>query len=322
MMATLRNSPEAATQRFKLQLAILDDTTSSTGSTGSISSISSSSTSSPCEASEGVRFVTAASGPLPAPWSSSSPPTTELLLQGHRARCVRFVAMDAFSGIGLGLEKIALFEAVDRTAVAAEAAATLERRRRLVQTPTSATCGSCPTFGYGGEESSIGGIISFFLVSMFVIGFLICLCLKQKREEQRRVEATQQAYPQGAPLQARMAQVAGPNPQQAAHAAAVASTGMGVGPAVATSISVSSAKVVPAPQPAVLQAQAQAPQTIVTVTVPHGVLPGQVIQVQAPNGTLVAVPVPMGVSAGMQFRVDMRSVMAPQVPVQAFAAFT
>ena len=51
-------------------------------------------------------------------------------------------------------------------------------------------------------------------------------------------------------------------------------------------------------------AAAPAPPTILTVTVPEGVMAGQQIQIKAPTGQLVNVKVPEGCGPGSQFKIQ------------------
>ena len=61
----------------------------------------------------------------------------------------------------------------------------------------------------------------------------------------------------------------------------------------------------PPPQPqAPPPAAAPAPPTILTVTVPEGVMAGQQIQIKAPTGQLVKVKVPEGCGPGSQFKIQ------------------
>ena len=58
------------------------------------------------------------------------------------------------------------------------------------------------------------------------------------------------------------------------------------------------------PQPEVPPAAAPAAPTVLTITVPEGVMAGQQIQIKAPTGQLVNVKVPEGCGPGSQFKIQ------------------
>ena len=60
----------------------------------------------------------------------------------------------------------------------------------------------------------------------------------------------------------------------------------------------------PPPQPEVPPAAAPAAPTVLTITVPEGVMAGQQIQIKAPTGQLVNVKVPEGCGPGSQFKIQ------------------
>ena len=60
----------------------------------------------------------------------------------------------------------------------------------------------------------------------------------------------------------------------------------------------------PPPQPEVPPAAAPAAPTVLTITVPEGVVAGQQIQIKAPTGQLVNVKVPEGCGPGSQFKIQ------------------
>ena len=60
----------------------------------------------------------------------------------------------------------------------------------------------------------------------------------------------------------------------------------------------------PPPQPEVPPAVAPAAPTVLTITVPEGVMAGQQIQIKAPTGQLVNVKVPEGCGPGSQFKIQ------------------
>jgi hypothetical protein len=65
-------------------------------------------------------------------------------------------------------------------------------------------------------------------------------------------------------------------------------------------------------------------QRQMVVTVPHGVQPGQQIQISAPNGQQMMVPIPNGLYAGQQFRVNLpasapSTMHSPQPRVQVIS---
>lgn len=118
-MIGLQNAHNAATRVFHLQLGT--PPAHAVGAT----------VDKPCDHPE-VRFTTAATGPLPLPMQHGQvqQQTTELLLHGHKARCVRFVAKEGFEtktkrdsdsihSIPAGLGEITVFESkVDQAAEA------------------------------------------------------------------------------------------------------------------------------------------------------------------------------------------------------------
>ena len=68
------------------------------------------------------------------------------------------------------------------------------------------------------------------------------------------------------------------------------------------------AVVVPAP---VVMAATPTPTTMMNVTVPEGVTPGVVFNIQTPTGAMMAVTCPDGVTAGALIQVSVPSVAAP-----------
>ena len=59
-----------------------------------------------------------------------------------------------------------------------------------------------------------------------------------------------------------------------------------------------------APQPEAPPAAVPQAPTVLTITVPEGVMAGQQIQIKAPNGQLVNVKVPEGCGPGSQFKIQ------------------